>query len=267
LKETRRFYIKQKIFKKTDFLNIGKIFHKEYNLAQKDNNNSSISFRVDCIDGTSYESESLELFDDGSILDQKKAKFIEISFHNYTLDQYMNISVVHGGGYGDNLIIRGVDSTWVNGIFTRLKEIIDCLKPQDNFLIRHKTALLHIIALSIGKIFFLLISLALDYVHIEPIKNPSEILQKIRLFFATYPYFINLIEWFCSWLMGIGSAYAIRTWLLKLWPDIEFDLGPEHLKIEKLRRMRIAIVFSIGIIPFCISIIYDLVKYYLEILQ
>lgn len=262
MKETRRFVIRKKIFTKTDFLNIGKLFLSEYSSAQQNKNHASLEFRISCTDGTSYESESIELFDDGGILDLKKINTLEITFHNYMLDSYINISVVRGGGYSDALIINGKDQNWVNGVFTRLKEIIDSLKPQDNFLIRHKTALLHITALGIGIFIYFILWLIL-YRHIEPIKNPSETVKTIRSFFQTYPFFVRSLYWFLYWGMGIPWAPHIRTWLLNLWPNIEFDFGPEHLKVEKLRRIRIAMVFSIAIIPIILSIAYDLVKWFL----
>ena len=261
MNETRRFDIRQKIFTKIDFLNIGKLFLSEYSSAQKNENHASIAFRVSCADGTSYESETIELFDDGGILDLKRINTLEITFHNYTLESYMNISVVRGGGYSDVLIIRGKDQNWVNGIFTRLKEIIDSLKPQDNFIIRHKTALLHIIAFGTGILIFSILWL-IWYRHIEPVKNPSETVKTIRSFFKTHPYFEKSIELFLFWFLGIPWAPYIRSWLLTLWPSIEFDFGPEHLKIEKLRRVRIALVFSIAIIPIVLLIGHDLVKWF-----
>lgn len=263
MKETRRLDINKKIFTKTDILNIGKLFLREYTSTKEAENHSSISFQVNCFDGTSYESESIELFDDGGILDLKRINSLEISFQNYTLDRYMNISLVHGGSFNrHNLLVRGNDQDWVNGIFTRLKEIIDSIKPQDNWIIKHKTLILHIIALGVGTILYSVLWLIL-YQHIEPIKNPSERVKTIRSFFKTYPFLPYLIMWFGIWLMGIGWAILIRRWLLNLWPDIEFDFGPEHMKVEKLRRLRISIVFSTAIIPIVLAIGYDLLKYFL----
>jgi len=63
--------------------------------------------------------------------------------------------------------------------------------------------------------------------------------------------------------MGIPWASEVRRWLLNLWPEIELDFGPEHLKVEKLRRLRISIVFSIAIIPIILTIVYDIAKSFL----
>ncbi len=261
MKETRRLEIKKKIFAKVDILNIGRLFLHEYESARETKNGSSITFEISCVDGTSYESESIELFDEGGIIDLKRINSFEMTFYHYTLDRRMNISAVHGG-YRDYLLVRGCDQNWVNGIFTKLKEIIDSIRPQDNWIIRYRTLVLHIIALGVGRIFYSLLWLIL-YQHIEPSENPSETVKTIRSFFTTYPYLVYLINWFLIWVMGIPWAYMIRSWLLDLWPGIEFDFGPEHMKVEKLRRLRISMVCTVGIIPIVLAIGYDLLKYFL----
>lgn len=262
MKETRRFEIKKKIFTKADLLNIGILFLNEYKFAQEVGNHSLLTFQIYCSDGTSYESKSIDIFDVGGILDLKRLISLEITFLNYNVGSFINISFIHGGGYRDCFVVRGDDRYWVNGVFTRLREIIDSIKPQDNWVLRHKSLFLHLIALGIGTI----INAVLGYIlfqHIEPIKNPSRIVETIRSFIDSKPYIRYLINWFITWLMGIPWAPYISNWLLKLWPDIEFDFGPEHMKAEKLRRIRISIVLSIAIIPILVSAGYDLFKYFL----
>jgi len=262
MKETRRFAIKQKIFTKRDLLNIGELFLSEYSAAKENEERASIEFRISCPDGTSYESESIEFFDNGGVLDRKIINTFEITFHNYSKDNYINITVVRGGGYNDELVVKGENPTWVNGVFNRLKEIIDLLKPQDNFIIRHKTFLLHLISFGVG-VFIYFILWLMFYRHIEPIKNPTETIKTIRTFFKAHPFLMFILDWVMFWLLGIPWAPYIRRWLLTLWPNIEFDFGPEHFKVEKKRRMRLAMVFSVAIIPIVLSIGYDLAKLFI----
>lgn len=263
MKETRKFEIKNKIFTKKDILNIGEIFLNEYKSAQKAGDHSSIMFKINCVDDTSYESESINLFDNGGILDTKKIDLLEITFHNYMAEKYINISVVSGGYYRNNLLVRGDDENWVRGIFTKLKEIIDSIKPQDNFIIRHKTAVLHVIAFGVG-IFLRFLLLSILDINSGYTKYPSETVKIIASFLVAHSYLMFPLDWFTSWVMGISWAPLIRSWLLNFWPSIEFDFGPEHLKVEKLRRIRITMVFSIVIIPIVLEIAYDLVKYFLK---
>lgn len=262
MRETRHLDIKKKIFTKSNILNIGRVFLNEYQSAQQAGNHSSVTFKINCTDGTSYESESIGLFEEGNVIDLKRTSSLEITFYDYKLDRYINISIIHGGEYNNHLIIRGDEQNWVNGVFIRLKEIIVSIKPQDNCIIKHKTLILHIIALGIGTIIYSALWFIL-YRHLEPIKNPSETVKAIRIFLKTNPLFSYLLDWFLRWFMGIPWASEARRWLLNLWPEIEFDFGPEHLKVEKLRRLRISIVFSIAIIPIILAIVYDIAKNFL----
>jgi len=257
MKETRRYNIEKKIFKKSDITNIGKVFLEEYKDAQKEGYHSSITFRLDCIDNTSYESEDIGLLDDGNIIDIKRTRTIEMTFNNYELERYVNISLIHGN-YRNTLIVNGQDHNWVNGIFTKIIEIIDSIQPQDNGIIRHKTLLLHLSALGIGIIFFAIFNF-LILQHIEPLENPSGNVLKLSTFFETYPLFLYLVYGFSKWLVGISWAPDLRRWVLSLWPLIEFDFGPDHLKIEKMRRLRSSIFLSTAIIPLSVSVVSSII--------
>ena len=262
MKETRRYNIEKRIFQKSDIINIGKVFLREYKFSKDNENNSSISFRLDCIDNTSYESEDIGLFDEENIIDIKRTKTIEISYYDYKLNRFINISLVHGKYSTSTLIVKGDDQNWVNGVFTKIKELIDSTKPQDNWIIRHKTFILHLNALGIGIIIYAILNI-LIYQHIEPIKNPSDTVLNFRSIYASSPILLYVLGLFSKWLLGIPWAFYLREWLLSLWPEIEFDFGPEHLKIEKIRRLRISVFVITAVIPIILSVGYDLFKSFL----
>jgi hypothetical protein len=72
-----------------------------------------------------------------------------------------------------------------------------------------------------------------------------------------------LQEWI--WRYGAGflwGAFAVRSWLLAMWPSIEFDFGLQHLQREKIRRRRLAAVFVLIIVPIFASFLYDLIKHF-----
>lgn len=262
MKERRLIKIENKIFEKKDIINLANKFYSEYNKSQKRKQRSSVNYTISCDDNTTYESEALDLFEDGNIIDLKRAISIEMSFYHYDLDRRMNISLVHGMGFRDNVIIQGCDKNWVSSVFTELDEIIKSVKPQKNLLLEHKTFLLNLLSLGIGvSIYSVLHFLTNRYT--EPIKNPSENMKAIAAFLNSNSVFRLLFNWLLLWLMGIILATSIRAWLLNSWPSIEFDFGPEHMKIEKQRRVRIAVVLSMAIIPTAIAIIYDSIKYFL----
>ena len=161
------------------------------------------------------------------------------------------------GNHDNDLSVRGTEKNWVQGTFTDLQEIIESVKPQDNFILRHKGVILHVISIGIGSLVYLILNF-LIYDRIKPIQNPSEFLIGIRDFFRTNLWAYYLLEIFLRWSNGLVFAYYIRKWLVKLWPEIEFDFGPDHMNILKVRRQRIWSVSSLVIIPVLIDIFLNL---------
>lgn len=259
MKEARRLEIRKKVLTKTNVLTLAYVFFHEYQSSSDLGNNCSISFQLACNDGTSYESDCLDLFEDGGVIDIKRSNSIDFTFHDHTLKHYISLTISHGGGYRNNLTVQGFDSNWVNGVFTKIKEKIDSFKPQDNWLLNHEKFVLHSSALGIGAIVYFIVWLVV-YRHLEPIKNPTGLLKDIKTIFLNNPWFFYVYPIFSYWIYGISWALQFRRWLFSLWPDIEFDFGPEHFKLEKTRRVRIYIFASLVIIPLLLSLIYDLSK-------
>ncbi len=56
-------------------------------------------------------------------------------------------------------------------------------------------------------------------------------------------------------------GFLLTTWLGNLWPAIEFAFGPDHLRLEEVRRKRIFAFLAYIIVPLIPALIYDLVKY------
>lgn len=259
MKERRLLSVEDKIFKKADIVALAILFYQQYKIATEKKQQCSVCYKISSNDRTSYESESLDLFEDGGIIDLKRIVSIEMTFHNYNLDQYINLDIVHKGSYRDGLIIQSADRNWVSGTFTAFSDLINSVTPQKNWFIEHRTFILHLLSFGIGFIIYYLLYL-LIYRHIEPIKNPSGNILAIRQFFEKFPILLKLIDLFLTWLMGIPWAINVRAWFLELWPKTEFDFGPEHMKSEKQKRLRIGLVLSMAIIPTLLAIGYDLIK-------
>lgn len=253
MKETRRKIIKDKIFTKDDIRNIYKIV-KEIN-----NNKSSLELELNCQDGCSYESESDDLLNDGDIIDTKRCASVSIEYHNYDLERRISITLRHGMDYGNEFIVSGLDRNWVSGIFDRINTTINSVKPQKHWFVQYQSIILHVSAFFFGLMFFRILDVLL-FQHIEPTDTPSEIIKAIRDFFHKYPFVRHTILGTCFWFQGIFPVLILRGWVLKLWPSVEFDFGPEHQKSEKNKRNRLGLFFSVIIIPLLITFIYDLIK-------
>lgn len=156
------------------------------------------------------------------------------------------------------LTISGTDSDWVTARFTQIKELIDTVKIQESWFIDNIKLITHVAAICFGHIALSIATPILE-LFITPIENPSESLQITRVFFSNNPLMKGLLYLLLIWISGMSFSLIFRDWLLKLWPKIEFDFGPEHLKIIKLRRIRIYQACTIVIIPVLISFLINFI--------
>jgi hypothetical protein len=260
-KEKRRLIISWRVFTKIDIRRLAQFLFNEYQVANKKKHHSSIIFRLNCQEGISYESDSVRILDDGGPIDLKKTESIQMTFYDYEFERNIDISLKEGD-YAGELSIRGTDKNWVQGNFTTLVEIINSIKPQDNVILKYKKYFFHIIAFGVGSLILLLLNLLiLRHIPSEPIQISSKTLFAFIEFIQRNTWLAYLIVAFLIWGEGIITfAYPIYKWLLDLWPNIEFDFGPEHLNNQKKRRKRIWFVTTLVIIPIVLNIITNIIK-------
>ena len=193
------------------------------------------------------------------ISDTKKTISIEMRYRDIKQDKSVDLSLFHGSTNFENLIIEGDDRNWVHGTFNKIDEQTKACKPQVNFIIKKPLIVTHIIALGLGiiitNILFAIIDVFRGPVPYIPewAKAPNAIVQELD-------YLRILILIFLYWFMGLMPALSVTEWILKLWPSIEFDFGPSHLKYEKSRRLKFTIIITLIIIPIIVSIIVEILK-------
>ena len=254
-REKRSSIICWHVFSKKDIRLLAQFLFTEYEEAQKLSHHSSIVFQLKCQGGISYESDSIQIFDDGGPIDIKKTEVIQMTFYDYSLDQIIDVSIAAGNNDGE-LSIRGTDKNWVQGNFTSLLEIIDSITPQKNIILKNKELLLHLIAIGIGSLFYFINSLLFQDIPIQPINETSIAFLPFIVLLQHNKWLAYFFVLFLIWLIGIFTfAHPIQRWFLDLWPNIEFNFGPEHLNIQKRRRERIWVISTLIIFPFAINIV------------
>ena len=176
---------------------------------------------------------------------------IDMLFFNCTQARWINITITHGSySSGNTLTVQGNDANWVNGTFNKLKDIIDSARPQNNWIIKHKTLFWCILTFGLGVLIYSWWGLVMRSFIVPDLKeNVRNEAEKA---------FVALLT--TLWFIGCVGALYLRDWVLELWPKIELDFGPEHLKTEKMRRNRIMLVISMFVIPFLLSIFSDEIK-------
>jgi hypothetical protein len=71
-KETRRLNINWRVFSKSDIRRLAQVLDVVLRVAKEQKHHSSLSFKLNCKGGISYESDSPSIFDDDGPLDIKK---------------------------------------------------------------------------------------------------------------------------------------------------------------------------------------------------
>lgn len=239
MEETRTISIDRKVFNKKDIEVVSKIFTDEYQSSNEKKNSTTLAFTYKFL-GSSIQSESPDMFDDHGILDMKKTLSIDFTFFDHTDGKYINFTITHGN-YGSNQFkIRGNGDIWARHIADSFVDLLASLKPQSNIR-KHEYSIAFILAF--------LISFTIVFYIYKIIGRPMAV--KLNHSTTLGQLYILL---FSIWLIGYAIACTITNWLVKLWPSIEFDFGPEHMKFEKNKKVKLGIVSSVVIIPIIIAI-------------
>lgn len=257
MKETREIEIENKVFTKRDIQSLWNCIFNETKTDQE-NNHQDVTITINCTDKTRYESDSDISLSDGDIADIKKIKSIHVEYRSFPSNRNIALNLSHGG-YGNSLRVSANDRNWVAGIFDRLNTIIGSIRPQSNFFAKYSFLTINVGAIVLGysiQSFFDLIWLK-DF---EPVNDTEGLIKTIRDFLQQHEVISFLIVRFLNWLQGIFLMLWIYKWVAKLWPSVEFDFGPEHKKLEKMRRYRIGVVIFVFVTPILVNIISNFIS-------
>ncbi|MBP7053570.1 MAG: hypothetical protein KBE65_21375 [Phycisphaerae bacterium] len=266
MKQTRQITIKNKVFSISDLQRVGRIFKKQRDLACRSDHHAETSYQIDLSDNTSLDSDSLDLLDSDFINGPARPTQISFTFHNYKLHRRIDFRISHGESrYGNSALVSGTEQGWVSENFLALKEAIDSVPPQSFWFRKHPSILLHLVALGIGSIsqcaldlFYTQLFMRAGIDRLLPTLAPTSPWRDFARAIAPFLYFLL---WIWRWALGLAwGAFGIRSWLLSLWPNIEFNFGAEHLNIEKKQRTRLILVITLVVIPISTSIVYDLMR-------
>lgn len=254
IKETRSFKVENQIINFNNLKTLADFLQGE-KFKFPANSGVDLSSSATCEDTVVYSSESLSLFEDNSPLRLKRVKSVRMEFYVYAIKAKILIELLHGGGTWreTNISISGCDSDWVNGCLNRLQEIFSSFPPQNTFMRRHKNSARFVLALGFGSLIFWVL---MQFPHAPSTEQPPIWLLKIsELPLGTY-----VIKYALILLMGFFPAMYVHERLVKCWPSIELQIGPEHSWIESQRRRWLSAALIMGVIPFCINVLNDVVK-------
>lgn len=205
-----------------------------------DNHNCFISYSVDATDDSSYESQTILIFKERELIEQKVISKVVMRFTLLDNSKNIDIQLQHtldDKTNGNYVLVSGDDPTWVNGVVSRINEVILFSESQPKY----------VKLLKIG------------------------ILVSMLLFLISYSHFITpVIEKYSNALAGYAFLAVITltlfgtVWLYgniqEMFPLVELQTGFGYMQIPKRKRRSVNLIITIIFIPLLLATIYDMVK-------
>lgn len=215
------------------------------------------SFSIITADKRSYESDVPDVFgEDEGLLDTKPVWSIEMRFSDSINRSTIVIDMAHGDlpGQFNNISVSSVDRDWVAATVHKLQETLNGFEKQATWPRKWKPALVIVGALGIGTIWGVFLDfLNLHVLHIRPITprpHWADIIAPIA----------PLVLRVADFVAGLAPSWYLTNALIGLWPSVELRMGREWNQQEKKRRDRLALFFSLAILPLLLQFLYDVFK-------
>jgi len=243
-----------KIFKSGNILRLSKTIFDLYSKSNPSNSRFIISLFCK-EDNSTYEIEGKDFNSESEILELKRFENIGISFQDYIQEKYVNITLFQDPERlsRNELKIESREHPWTDQTFKTITDILNAVTPQNLLLEKYGRYLYHFIALNIGLLVLCVIRGLILHFHIPPSPyNKSSLFDQM---IKTYHFTKYIILFAITWAEGASILFPLWRWLLNLWPSVEFDFGPEHLKASKNVRKALWLIISLILFPLIINLI------------
>jgi len=190
-------------------------------------------------DGTQYDTEDVCIVDEGGVLDTRRIVSIEMTFNDSYTDQRLSVSLQHGGGrYGSDNSVRvsGTDETWVDGTAQSVRDCVSNWKSQ--VMWPHGHSWLVTIGFTMAFVAAVMAVMRMVWV-VKLARDPEKLVDCVWL--ATS---VSAMMWL--------PAYYLMSFVQRLYPTVEFAMGPDHQRTEEARRRKlrgplVAIALPLGL--------------------
>lgn len=229
-------------------------------IPQEDRKKADLTFVARCDDGSSFQSEDIDIFAEDSVIAQKRVTHVTVAYSYYPTKARVEVALRHGDKDA-TITVSGGSRIWVAGTLETLAGLFESFPPQGNPYLKHSGVIDFALAMGIGSIFIYLIPFVVSLFSSVPPKEEDAL--KFAWLIGTlreFPAILYVVKYAFAWLMGRPWASIVTNRFKQLWPSIELQIGPEHLLTEKLRRKFIATAFVLGAVPFSLSVLYDILK-------
>jgi hypothetical protein len=201
-----------------------------------------ILYSIDATDNFFYESESNQIFSENEIIEKRIIKKVSMKFYTKNNSKNIDVLITHSlknENLENYILVSGDDKNWVNGVLSRLSEVIELCEKQPK----------------IGNMSGIIMFLTL-------------ILFNVVYFRYCYSYITDIISnglLIMFFMLGIPVLSFVCTikfldYIDNLWPSIELQTGPNYQQIPKINRDKAMLIFLSVFLPLLLAFIYDLIK-------
>jgi hypothetical protein len=256
---TRTIDISDRVFTIPDLLRIAKILDRE--VEGSEGQRARPTYEVSFEESLVVEGSATEVLNEEVLTRPSRPRRVEMRLIALRPDRSIRVDLVAGDSKFDNRArVSGEGDSWVNATCSVIREAIDKTAPQSFWWRKHRTLLLNLIALGTGDILslfsrFMAAHTSSSFFDSHITMTPT--LRAYGRFVASVG--ITWIGLFWGWLGTLPMALAIRSWILSMWPSVEFKFGSPHLLIDN-RRRRLYTVMILLIAPLIVDVIYDAIK-------
>ena len=236
MKQTRKIIIQDRVLSLEDLQRVAQVFEQQHERAKTSDHDADTEYEIQFSDNMSIKGDSAQILDDELLKRPGRPVQVRFDFRNLTLNQHMSLSLSHGeSSYGNYASVSANDPSWVKENFLSLKDAIETARPQSFWFRKHKGILLVLVAFGVGlslRVFsFTVAYMILGFLDISDVLRPLANDSGWGAVLSRLLPVIFIFEFAFYLLLGSVFAYPIRSWFLEMWPNIELDIGSEHLKV------------------------------------
>ena len=238
IRETRRVMIGNTIVTADDVRELAGVVAT----ACRDQAAGGSRFEMETSDGSTYESQTVEIFARGGTLDSKQVTRLLMSVRGEKVGDESITVFLHDGNCNPSwsfVEVKGTDDTWVNGVTRKIEEIVAGWEKQATWPQSFQWIIVLIAAFGIGQLFSAVLDRLTSFGQVQ-------VLARLLVQFS----------------IGVWPAALATRKLVELWPYIELRTGREHAQTLKRRKRYLWLLVTIGVFPILIRILYDAIKYF-----
>ncbi len=201
------------------------------------------SFEMETSDGSTYESQTTDVFAKGGTLDGKQITRLLMSFRGGQANASITAFIYHGNSapFWNYVEVKGTNTTWVNGVTKKIEDVVASWEKQASWPRSFQDAIVLVAAIGIGQLFLVALDRLAGFGHLH-----------------------FLIRWAIQFFVGLGPAALITRKVVDLWPYIELRTGREHAQTLRKRKRYLWLLATVGVFPIIIRILYDGIKYFVH---